>query len=86
MIYDQIAPPSPRSQESCILLKQNTQNEQNMFLKLNILLKVNILLVTKPFQTTETWEKGSQKDLRQNIKNLVSKLQNIMVLKISYCL
>ena len=31
-------------------------HEQKIFLKLNILLKVSILLITKPFQTTETWE------------------------------
>ena len=49
-------PFSPRSNESCILLKRNIQNERKIFLNLNILLKVTILLVAQPLQTTETWE------------------------------
>ena len=49
-------PFSPRSNESCILLKRNIQNERKIFLDLNIILKVSILLVTQSSQATETWE------------------------------
>ena len=55
-MYEQNAPFSKRSHASCILLKQNIQNEQKIVWKLNILLKVSTLSVRKPFQTTETWE------------------------------
>ena len=47
---------SQRRHKNCVLLKQNMQNEQKIFLILNVLWKVSILLITKLFQTTEAWE------------------------------
>ena len=52
LIYDQNASFPQRSHKSCILLKWNIHNEQKIF-EYSF---ESILLITKPFQTTETWE------------------------------